>query len=133
MSHYSGAEAVIKHPMCLIAALKEDGFDTVEYHEVPVPLVGYHGDKRAEVANVIIRRKHIGTASNDIGFLFKDGKCTAIVSDYDRHKYGAAWLKGIVQGSAVQAAIMVARASGETVTGCLKMPNGSVKIRILAR
>lgn len=58
--------------------------DHIEQHEFPVPLVGYQGDKREQKAHVVIRRSHVGTASNDIGFeILKDG-IRIIVSDYDK-------------------------------------------------
>ena len=49
-------------------------------------LYGYTGDRRAQVANIIIRKKHVGAASNDIGFIkTADGKYELIISEYDRN------------------------------------------------
>ena len=65
-------------------------------HDEAVNLIGFHGDTRPEKANVIVRRKHIGTAANDLGFVREsDGTYSAIVSDYDRHKHGAEWMTGL--------------------------------------
>lgn len=53
--------------------------------EKPQQLEGYHGDKRSQTAEIIIPRKQVGGASNDVGFKKNaDGSYTAIVSDYDQ-------------------------------------------------
>ena len=56
---------------CLLAALADFGFDRtrVEVHATPVALVGVAADARYQTANVVIRRKHVGASSNDLGFL----------------------------------------------------------------
>ncbi|MCD6435227.1 MAG: DUF1257 domain-containing protein, partial [Clostridiales bacterium] len=36
--------------------------------DMPVPLEGYRGDKREQKAHIIIPRKQVGGASNDVGF-----------------------------------------------------------------
>lgn len=79
---------------CLLAALADLGFDNtkVEVHQTPVNLVGYAGDRRAQSANIVIRRKHLGASSNDIGFFASDTGYQAIVSDYDRSRFGNEWL-----------------------------------------
>jgi hypothetical protein len=79
---------------CLLEALTELGFDSgkVEVHQTPVSLVGYRGDKRTQVANVVIRRQHIGGASNDVGFLASPTGYQAFVSGYDHPRFGTAWL-----------------------------------------
>jgi hypothetical protein len=52
---------------CLIAALADMGFgqDRVEVHGAPVPLIGHEGDVREQRAEIVIRRKYVGVASND--------------------------------------------------------------------
>lgn len=76
-------------------------------------LEGYRGDKRADVAEIIIPRAHVGGAANDIGFkLQEDGTWSAIISEYDSHSgvasskskyakgttgYDALWLKRLNQ------------------------------------
>lgn len=58
---------------------------TFEEHEVATNLMGYRGDRRKEVANIIVRKRYISAASNDIGFLKKkNGKYEMIISEYDR-------------------------------------------------
>jgi len=80
---------------CLLAALTDLGFDhsKVEVHDTPVPLVGYAGDRREQVANIVIRRKHVGTSSNDVGFLATTMGYQASVSSFDQRIFGGAWLQ----------------------------------------
>jgi hypothetical protein len=60
----------------------------IEVHDEAQHLVGYQGDQRKDKANVIIRRKYVGGASNDLGFVLQeDGTYKAIVSEYDRSKH----------------------------------------------
>ncbi len=67
----------------LVSALQELGY-TVEVSEKAKQLFGFHGDARQQVANVIIRREQLGSASNDVGWQWKqDGSCVAHISDYD--------------------------------------------------
>jgi hypothetical protein len=79
---------------CLLAALVDLGFDQtkVEVHAMPVPLVGYAGDRRAQTANIVIRREHVGSASNDVGFLATSTGYLAFVSGYDHPQFGPGWI-----------------------------------------
>ena len=79
---------------CLLSALSDLGFDhsKLEVHETPVSLVGYQGDRRTQTANIVIRRQHVGSASNDVGFLQTPTGYQAHVSGYDHPRYGAGWL-----------------------------------------
>lgn len=79
---------------CLLAALSDLGFDAskVEVHESPVNLVGYADDTRVQAAHIVIRRKHVGAASNDVGFLASPTGYQAFVSGFDQSRYGAGWL-----------------------------------------
>lgn len=110
MSEYVECETNIKDERALVEALIEMGFEEsqIERHEQAQPLYGYHGDKRKQKSNVIIRRQHVGGASNDIGFLKKeDGTYEAIISAYDRSSGGNAakhtggyndqWMKNLNQ------------------------------------
>jgi hypothetical protein len=111
LSHYSTAGVAIKSPACLIAALEELGL-TPEYHAEGVQLFGYQGDARAEKAHVVIPRKQVGSASNDIGFFFGVNGCEAIVSDYDKRRHDAAWLGKVAQLAGVHAALGRAKSLG---------------------
>lgn len=106
MSHYSAIRTQMVSTDALVAALGELGFAEVEVHDEPQALIGYLGDQRRQRAQVIIRRKHVGTASNDIGFVRRDdGTFEAIVSDFDRRAYGEAWMKRLMARYAYHATL----------------------------
>src|ERR1017187_2133433 len=92
MSAYSTLETIYRDRDCLVVALADMGYTTVEVHEDAQNLQGYHGDMRAQKANVIVRRQYIGTASNDLGFVKKeDGTYAAIISDFDSRHHNTKW------------------------------------------
>jgi hypothetical protein len=96
MSAYSELQSQYKDRDCLVSALAEMGYTTVEVHEDAQPLIGYHGDMRQQKANVIVRRQYVGGASNDLGFVKKeDGTYAAIVSDFDSSKHNTKWFDGL--------------------------------------
>jgi hypothetical protein len=82
---------------CLLAALADVGFgqDRVEVHEQPAQLVGYEGLERKQQAELVIRKRHVGSASNDLGFLRTPTGYQLIVSDYDQRSYGTPWLQKV--------------------------------------
>jgi hypothetical protein len=94
MSAYMKLLTPITDLESLLAALTDLGFDAakVEVHETPVSLIGYQGDQRIQTANVVIRRRYIGASSNDVGFLASSTGYQALVSDYDRSRFGTEWL-----------------------------------------
>lgn len=93
MSHFTRVRTKLRDAATLAAALNTMGFSTVEVHDEPQALHGYRGDVRPERAEVIIRRRYVGRLSNDIGFARRpDGTLEAIISEYDRPRYGATWL-----------------------------------------
>ena len=84
MSKYGLLETQIADQKYLIAALGEMGY-RVEVHPQGAALVGYEGHERQEKANIIIRRQHLDSASNDIGFTrASDGRYVARLSEYDQ-------------------------------------------------
>jgi hypothetical protein len=98
MSHFTTLRTQITDAGCLKKALADLGFATVEVHATPQHLYGFQGDLRPDTAEVIIRRQHVGFASNDIGFKRRpDGAFDAIVSAYDRGGYSHAWLDRLSQ------------------------------------
>lgn len=86
MSKYlTFTDVTFKDKKLLLKALAQLGYTDVEVHDGEgANLIGYHGDTRADKANVIVRRKYIGTASNDIGFRKTAKGYVPIVSEYDR-------------------------------------------------
>ena len=66
----------------LLAALASLGYASVEEGE-GLPLFGYQGDRRPETAEIVVRRQHVGSASNDIGFARTAHGYVPIVSEFD--------------------------------------------------
>jgi hypothetical protein len=125
MSHYTQVATSLRDQAALVAALKEMGLD-VESHSVPQHLLGYQGDIRPEIAEVIVRRKFVGRASNDIGFVRgKDGTFRAIVSEYDRKKYGEAWLGQVNVRYSRKIAVAKMTAQGLRLAEDEERPDGS--------
>jgi hypothetical protein len=68
---------------CLLNALAECSYETVEEGEA-LSLYGYQGDRRPETAQIVVRRKFIGAASNDLGFRKTDTGYVPVISEYDQ-------------------------------------------------
>ncbi len=87
MSKYISFSAIrFQSKECLLAALKSLGYAEVEQGQA-LPLYGYHGDRRPETAEVVVRRQHIDPSSNDVGFALRDGAYVPILSEWDQY-YG---------------------------------------------
>jgi hypothetical protein len=130
MSEYCDIKTEFKSEPALIAALQETGgwtADQIERHATPQSLTDFHGNVRPDAAHVIIRRKHVGPASNDLGFVRQaDGRYQMIISDFDRGngeyanmkhaRYGEAWQARLRQNYAYHAIRLQQQARGRTVT-----------------
>lgn len=94
MSAYITLMTPMMDPECLVAALADLGFDRtkVEIHESPVHLVGYRGDRREQRATIVIRRQYVSGSSNDVGFLATPTGYQALISDFDRSRFGSSWI-----------------------------------------
>lgn len=104
MSHFTTIATQIVSAQHLIQALNDLGFAEVEVHAQPQWLVGFQGDLREQKAHVIIRRKHIGLLSNDIGFAQNaKGTFDVLISDYDRNEYDHKWMQKLTQRYAYHA------------------------------
>ena len=102
MSHFTNLKTRITDSDALI---KNMGSRQVEVHPTAQSLYGCQGDVRQQTAEVIIRRKYVGRASNDIGFKRgEDGTFDAVISDDDRRKYSEEWLNRLTQRYAYHAA-----------------------------
>jgi hypothetical protein len=116
---------------CLVAALERLGFKgQVEVHPEAQPLYGYLGDVRAQKAHVIIRRRHVGEAANDLGFERQaDGKYRVWVSEHDQqyNKYNDAWMGKLKQAYGVEKAKAEARKKGYLVTE-KKLDDGRIRL-----
>ena len=118
MSHYVDIETEIKDIKALVKALERMGFKgKVEVHNVATNLYGYQGDKRDQKAHVILRRQHVGSCSNDIGYeRMANGCFKAIISEYDSTKYNEEWQNMVATYHNVEVAKAEAEAYGYTVT-----------------
>lgn len=116
MSHYSKIQTQFADKEILLTCLAKLGYNKVEVNAQPKHLYGYMGDIRPESAEVIIRRQHISSASNDIGFRMKpDGTYEAIISEYDLGILGAGWLQRLTQSYAQEAVYSSLSKQGFTV------------------
>ena len=75
--------AAFKDRECLLKALSECGYTETEEGEA-LPLYGYQGDRRPETVQIVVRRKFIGTASNDLGFQKTENGYVPVISEYDQ-------------------------------------------------
>ena len=124
MSHYTTTELEVKDLDAFVDALVQCWSDArgktilredIEIHETPTNLVGYMGDKREQLANVIIRKNNVGGSSNDIGYMVNDGKATAYISEFDQSKYTQSWQKKVKQRYAMNVATKAAVKKGYKV------------------
>ena len=100
MSEFVVAKTCIKNKDILIESLVQLGVerDHIQVHETAANMEGYTGDRRKQTAEIIIPRKYVGSASNDVGWkLQKDGSYSVIVSEFDkRHNF---WRKMLPQSA----------------------------------
>jgi Protein of unknown function (DUF1257) len=117
MSKYDSFQTTLTEEAPLVAALQALGYP-VEIH-TRRPLFGYRGDERPERAHIIIRRQHLSSSANDIGFeRGADGRFRAIVSEYDRSSgFGDAWLGRVHQRYKEERTLAMARKKGYIFRG----------------
>lgn|SRR4030043_1275797 len=132
MSHYCEMNVELNDPDCLVKALESLGFlGKVEVHQIAQSLYGYRGDVRQQKAHIIIRRKYVGSSSNDIGFERQlDGTYKAYISEYDRNSlgYNDKWLKKLKQAYTVEKTTKEAKKQGWSIT---KTKDSSGKVRLV--
>ncbi|WP_414530272.1 DUF1257 domain-containing protein [Nodularia chucula] len=83
MSHFSKIAVKFKDKSCLVEALQRFGFFPMLHHK-PVNLYGWHGDKREQVAHVVVPRNQISSLSNDLGFYWNGTEYECLISEYDQ-------------------------------------------------
>jgi hypothetical protein len=131
VSAYHTVKTVYKDPECLVAALGEQGYTTVEQHDIAQSLYGYRGDKREQTANIIVRRCYVGGAANDIGYKrLEDGTYEQIISDFDKGKHNVSWLNKLKKHYTEKVCLKTAKKSGLTYLG-KKVVNGRVQLQWL--
>ena len=83
MSEFHLVKLDCKDKSIILKSLKEMGYEPIE-HSNSANLYGFQGDKRSQKAHIIIPRKQVGRASNDVGFeLNENGEYTLHISEYD--------------------------------------------------
>jgi len=137
MSKYEEMSTVLVHEGYLVEALEQMGYKPEVYRD-GAALYGYLGDERPEQAHVIIRRRQLNSASNDIGFVRDtSGQYRAVVSDYDRGiGFDQAWLGRVSQAYKERQTMAVAKARGYVFQGrsVIDTPQGAkVQLRFAVR
>lgn len=119
MSEYAGYKTQYNDRECLVAALNDMGYTTVEVNDIPQQLYDYHGsathylDANGDKAEVIVRRQYVGGAANDLGFKKQaDGTYSAIISRYDSGKHGTQWMSGLKKNYAERRTAKEAKRQG---------------------
>lgn len=84
MSHFSQISIKFKDQACLVEALQRFGFYP-NIHDKPVHLYGWLGDKREQVAHIIVPRNQISNSSNDLGFFWDGTEYQCFISEYDQN------------------------------------------------
>lgn len=137
MSKYQVSTIILTEQCHLIGALRDLGYEP-EFHPEGASLVGYQGDERPERAHIIIRRRQLDSASNDIGFA-RDSSAVyrAIISEYDRGiGFNEAWLGRLAQCYKERQTMAVAKAKGYVFRGreVIETPQGrKVQLRFAVR
>ena len=124
MSEYVTVDVKFYDGDCLIEALKAI-YPEVEVHEQAKDLIGYDSRGRGKKAHIIVRKKHISSVSNDLGFELIGNEYHVHISDYDIKK-GKTIIPRIKQEYAVAKTIKTARQRGwsvrrENVEGKVKL------------
>lgn len=76
-------DIVFKDRRLLLAALSDLGYTVVEEGDA-LSLYGYQGDRRPETAAIVVRRQHLSSVSNDLGFAKTPQGYVPIISEYDQ-------------------------------------------------
>ncbi|MBD2180017.1 DUF1257 domain-containing protein [Planktothrix sp. FACHB-1355] len=133
MSHFTAIKTELRDVNALVMALEDLGFkDKVEIHAEAQRLYGFEGDLRQETAEVVIRRQHLGAASNDIGFKQQDdGTYEAVISSYDRaYKYSQQWLNKLTQRYGYHQLMATVPEQGFTVEEEETLEDGTIRVLV---
>ena len=134
ISEYAVIQLQLNDQDSIVKALEEMGYKC-EVHDTPQTLVGYMGDNRTQKAHIIVGRKNISSASNDIGFVkTANGNYEMIISDYDRHtSHSKNFLEKLNQIYSKQRVIKQARQMGYTVSSQSIEQDGRLRLRLMTR
>jgi hypothetical protein len=118
MSKYEEMKTTLTEECFLVQALQDLGYSPDVRREGSA-LYGFQGDERPERAQIVIRRRQLDSASNDIGFA-RDatGVYLGIISEYDRSiGFNEAWLGRVAQAYKERQAMAVAKVKGYVFKG----------------
>jgi hypothetical protein len=137
MSKYEELRTVLSEERFLVEALREFGYSP-EVSNEGISLNGYLGDERPEKAHIVIRRRQLDSASNDIGFARDaNGVYRALISEYDRGiGFNEAWLGRVAQTYKERQTMAVAKSKGYRLLGrqVVETPAGKkVQLRFAVR
>lgn len=137
MSKYEELRTVLSEERFLVEALQELGYSPDVSHE-GMSLYGYLGDERPEKAHIVMRRRQLDSASNDIGFARDaNGVYRALISEYDRGiGFNDGWLGRVVQAYKERQTMAVAKSKGYRFLGrqVVETPAGKkVQLRFAVR
>lgn len=127
MSKYKRIQTQITDRDCLVEALQTLGFPFEE--GIGLPLYGYQGDRRAQTAEIVIRRQDIDSAANDLGFHWNGSHYEAVISEYDQKTRGQQMLQQLQQQYAVNAVTTAAKLKGYTVVP-QKAEDGVIRLQL---
>jgi len=118
MSKYEELRTVLFDERFLVEGLRELGYNP-EVSREGLSLYGYLGDERPEKAHIVIRRRQLDSASNDIGFARDaSGVYRALISEYDRGiGFDDAWLGRVAQTYKERQTMTVAKSKGYRFLG----------------
>jgi hypothetical protein len=128
LSAYRNIETKLNDKDCLMKALEEEGYHP-EYHPEAENLIDYVGKKRPDKAEIIVRRREMSEASNDMGFKKDEkGVYKAIISDYDSGRYNAKWLKRLTDKFAIHKVKKIAKNQGLKFVSSNTAEDGTTKM-----
>ncbi len=129
MSHFTTIKTHIVDSKALIAALNDVGFNEVEVFDKAQPLIGFGGTSRQQDAEIIIRKKVVGSLFSDLGFKRGgDGTFDAIMDDYDAKKYSRKWFDQLTQRYAYHATKAKLEAQGFSLVAEEKGDRGQIHL-----
>ena len=137
MSKYEELRTVLSDERFLIEGLRDLGYSP-EVSSEGLSLIGYLGDERPEKAHIVIRRRQLDSASNDIGFARDaNGIYRALISEYDRGiGFDDTWLGRVAQTYKERQTMTVAKSKGYRFLGrqVVETPAGKkVQLRFAVR
>ncbi len=132
MSHYSTIKTRLVEQAYLLRALEDLGYKgKVKVYDKPIRLRGFLGEPRRQKAEIVIKRKFVGLASNDLGFRrTEEGTYDAMISAYDQKKYSRKWLGRLAQRYAYHAAVDTLRDQGFEIVDETQGQKGQLNVTL---